>query len=245
MRFFFSSSSSSSTQSRSSLQFPVLFPFCLYFLIYISFHQPFIVNSNFFSNSNQTKKKNQKSKKSNMISPLSTILPLSLLSLLVSAAPAPVQQGSVDLVLETAAISATAGEGDTATVITIPFNQLFNAACTSKFSFAFLPTDFSTLTKPSNPRRRLDFRLGRHQCPPRQRSYQMSSLCRRRRPHPPRRNFRSDHPRRFSLRRQARPNRLVVLFGRCWREGANRLHHLFSSRRQGIHHSNSTHPARF
>ena len=61
-----------------------------------------------------------------MISPVSILLSLSLLSLLASAAPAPAP--SVNLVLETAAISATPGEGDTATVITVPFRQLFNAA---------------------------------------------------------------------------------------------------------------------
>lgn len=61
-----------------------------------------------------------------MIFPVSTLIPLSLLSLLASAAPAPAP--SVNLVLETAVISATPGEGDTATVITVPFRQLFNAA---------------------------------------------------------------------------------------------------------------------
>lgn len=65
-------------------------------------------------------------KLSKMISPVSTLISLSLLSLLASAAPAPAP--SVNLVLETAAISATPGEGDTATVITVPFRQLFNAA---------------------------------------------------------------------------------------------------------------------
>ena len=64
---------------------------------------------------------------------MKTSIPItaSLLAAFASAAPlAP--PPTVNLLLETAALSAPAGEGDTATVISIPFGTLFNANATSK-----------------------------------------------------------------------------------------------------------------
>ena len=45
------------------------------------------------------------------------------------ASTTPIARGTVNLVLETSAISDVPGEGDTATVISVPFGKLADGSC--------------------------------------------------------------------------------------------------------------------